>query len=129
MIFADTSAIYALADRGDPNHSEARKKFEAIVKDGVTLLSHDYILVESIALIQSRLGHSVAKRLAREALSFEIVWIDDLLYDRAAQAWGKRTSGKISFVDQVSFVVMKERGVNVAFAFDQDFIREGFALF
>ncbi len=128
MIFLDTSAIYALSDRGDPHHEEAREKFEAILEGGIPLLLHDYILVESIALVQSRLGQPVAWRLARESTAFEIVWVDEALFDRAVRMWGKRSSGRVSFVDQVSFLVMKERRVRVAFAFDQDFIREGFEL-
>ena len=129
MIFLDTSAIYALADRGDPNHVEAREKFDRIGKNRETVLLHDYILLESIALIQNRLGHDVAIRLARESHVFRIVWVDDRLYDLAVRAWGKRTSGRISLVDQVSFEVMKENGVHAALAFDQGFEREGFELY
>jgi predicted nucleic acid-binding protein len=31
-----------------------------------------------------------------------------------------------SFVDHVSFVLMRARGVTTAFAFDEDFARQGF---
>lgn len=129
MIFLDTSAIYALADRGDPNHVQAREKFEAIVKSNVPLLLHDYVLLESIALVQSRLGHAAAIRFAKESRSFRIVWVDELLYDRAIRAWSRRTSGRVSLVDQVSFEVMRENDVHMALAFDQDFAREGFEVY
>lgn len=31
MIFLDTSAIYAMADRADPNHERAKERFEGLL--------------------------------------------------------------------------------------------------
>ena len=59
MIFLDTSAIYALADRDDPNHSQAAAAFRRLLEDGEEALVHSYILVESAALLQRRLGRVV----------------------------------------------------------------------
>jgi predicted nucleic acid-binding protein len=57
------------------------------------------------------------------------VWVDELLYDRAIRAWSRRTSGRVSLVDQVSFEVMRENDVHMVLAFDQDFAREGFEVY
>ena len=65
MIFVDTSAIYALADRGDKNHAKAVKRFDAFVIGGEPLLIHNYIIVESFALLQHRLGRSSAAAFAK----------------------------------------------------------------
>ena len=56
MIFLDTSAIYALADRGDPRNEVAKERFQAVLQGGEGMLTHNYVLVESMALIQHRLG-------------------------------------------------------------------------
>lgn len=48
------------------------------------------------------------------------------LHDEAVHRLAKRGTRRISLVDQVSFLVMRERGVDTAFAFDPDFEREGF---
>jgi predicted nucleic acid-binding protein len=56
MIFLDTSAIYALSDKADPHHATAYKKFDLALKSGETFLVHNYVLVESAALLQARLG-------------------------------------------------------------------------
>lgn len=127
MIFIDTSAIYALADRSDPNHPQAKRQFARILDSGEPILTHNYILVESMALLQHRLGLPSAVALAESSRSFEIEWIDEELHREANMRWarGRRT---LSFVDHVSFLVMKRLEIDVAFAFDPDFESEGFRL-
>lgn len=128
MIFLDTSAIYALADRGDPNHREAKELFAAILARPETLITHNYVIVESLALIQHRLGMEAARLLAEEIDAFEIEWIGEAIHREARARWS-RSRRRISFVDQVSFVVMTRRNVSTAFAFDDDFEKAGFRRF
>ncbi len=75
MIFLDTSAIYALADRADPNHEKAKALFMKALEQGFSFLIHSYIIVESTALIQHRLGISVAEKFLRESEAFRIHWV------------------------------------------------------
>lgn len=126
MIFVDTSALYALADRSDPNHDEARLRFSAVLKTAETLLTHNYVLVESIALIQNRIGIVAALDLARTADNFAIEWVDARIHQEAIRALARSPKRRISLVDQVSFLVMRLREVGTALAFDRDFEREGF---
>lgn len=127
MIFLDTSAIYALASRSDVNHAAARKKFAAILESGVSIVTHNYVLVESVALIQHRLGLGPATRFVNEAASFDVEWISAATHAEAARRWmmGPPT---LSFVDQVSFLLMQLRQIETAFAFDRDFAAAGFRL-
>lgn len=129
MIFLDTSAIYALADRADPRHVEAANRFEKLLASEETLLTHNYVLVESLALLQHRLGRSAAVKLDRSSSEFEILWVDRLLHEEAARRFARTPGRRVSFVDHVSFLVMKSRGIDTAFAFDPDFEKEGFKLF
>jgi len=122
----DTSALYALADRADPNHGEARHRLSAVLRGEEALLTHNYVLVESIALIQNRIGIDAALELARTADNFEVEWVDTKLYHQAIRALARSPKRRISLVDQVSFLVMRSRDIEVALAFDQDFVREGF---
>lgn len=128
MIFLDTSAIYALADRGDLRHETARELFEAVLARSETLITHNYVLVESLALLQHRLGSATAAKFARSVPDFEVVWVDAPLHARATRGWTRPSRRRVSFVDEVSFVVMNERGIEVAFAFDRDFEDRGFRL-
>lgn len=127
MIFVDTSALYALADSADPNHEKARRILDELLNRGEILLTHSYVLVESIALVQHRLGAAPAVRLA-ESRGFEVAWVDAPRHDQAVHVLRARTRRRVSFVDIVSFEVMRARGIGTAFAFDEDFQREGFAL-
>lgn len=128
MIFLDTSAIYALADRGDARWKLAKQRFQAVLDAGEALLTHNYVLVESMALLQHRLGLRAALRLARDAEAFEIEWVDKTLHAEAVRRLARRRKRPVSLVDQLSFLVMRSRGIETALAFDQDFVNEGFRL-
>ena len=126
MIFVDTSAFYALADAGDPHHPDARRLLTALLEKEEGLITHNYVLVETIALIQHRMGAEAALRFADSAAAFEIEWVDRALHEGALRAMKSTRRRKVSFVDQVSFRVMRSRGIGEVFAFDRDFRKEGF---
>ena len=128
MIFVDTSAIYALADRRDANHLEARRIFDGLLRTKRRLCTHSYVLVESMALLDRRLGRKAMFAFASEARMFEIEWVGVSLHSRAIDAL--RDAGRtVSLVDQVSFLVMQAHGIEEAFAFDRHFALAGFRLY
>ena len=129
MIFLDTSAVYALADRRDPNHRIAVERFQAILDRGEELLLHNYVILESVALLQSRLGLDSALKFARESSAFAIEWIDKDLHDSGARELERSAQHRLSLVDHLSFLVMRRRKTSTAFAFDPDFKTAGFQLF
>lgn len=126
MIFIDTSAIYALADRADPNHADATECFAALLESRARLLTHNYVLVEAMALLQRRLGLDAALALAADVSAFEVEWITQQTHAAAVAALDAVGSRGVSLVDHVSFLVMEGRGVDNAFTFDQDFAAQGF---
>lgn len=129
MIFLDTSAIYAMADRADPRHQQAKERFQALLDAGERVLTHNYVLVESVALIQHRLGLAAALKVGESARAFEIEWVDRSRHDEAVRRLAGASRRRVSLVDHVSFLVMRARAVNTALAFDPDFEAEGFRLF
>lgn len=58
----------------------------------------------------------------------EVVWIDSGLLDRAMRALLAASSRRISLTDWTSITLMQERGWPQAFAFDEDFARQGIDL-
>jgi predicted nucleic acid-binding protein len=129
VIFIDTSAIYALADKADSNHITAYNKFEDILKSGEVPLLHNYILLESAALLQARLGLPSAILFLKDARSFEVEWVDLDLHKEAEKELERIGKRGISLVDCTSFIVMRRRRVQRAFAFDPDFKDQGFLIY
>lgn len=87
------------------------------------------LLAEAAALLQHRLGLSVALRFLREATAFQSHWITSQDHREAVELLARRGKRGLSLVDCTSFVVMRRLGVERAFAFDADFLREGFTLY
>lgn len=129
MVFVDTSAIYALADRKDPNHQAAHRRLERLLAEGEELLTHSYVVVESISLVQHRLGVAPAVKLAKSAEQFTVEWIGEDTHTEAIRRLAETGRRKLSFIDLTSFIVMRQHGVTTAFAFDDDFAKEGFRLY
>src|SRR6266542_1323138 len=117
MIFIDTSAIYALADRGDPFHGRAKERFAGILSAGQTIFTHNYVLVESLALLQSRISIEAALALSLSARAFQVEWVDHALHEEGVRRLETSKKRQVSFVDQMSFLVMRRRGLDTAFAF------------
>lgn len=129
MIFVDTSAIYALTDRLDLRHAVASERFRSLLDVEERLLTHNYVLAEAISLLQRRLGVAAALSAAESADTFEIEWVDRELHAQALRRLAASAARRVSFVDQVSFAVIRRYGVTTALAFDQDFVIEGFRLY
>ena len=129
MIFLDTSAIYALADKTDPNHVTAYSKFQNALKSGEVFVLHNYILLESAALLQARLGLPSAVLFLKDAKSFEVEWVDSDLQEEAEKELERIGKRGISLVDCTSFLVMRRKGVQKVLAFDPDFQDQGFSFY
>jgi uncharacterized protein len=128
--FVDTSALYALLDEADEFHPRARDWMAAQGVDPTELLAtHSYILVETIALVKPRLGSTALETLIDGYIpALSVMYVDEQLHLAALTALRASASRKASFVDRVSFEFMRQQGFEHAFAFDQDFQREGFEL-
>ena len=127
MTFVDTSAIYAVLDRNDANHEAAKTCWFALLDSNDPLFTTNYVVVESCALAQSRLGLDAVRSIQEELLPImEIVWVDEATHSLAMAALLAAQRRKLSLVDCVSFAVLRGRGLQVAFAFDQHFAEERF---
>jgi uncharacterized protein len=126
-VLVDTSAIYALLDRSDANHAAAAALLPQLRhRQPVT---HSYVVVESVALTQARLGIDAVRRLLDDLLPvFDLRFVGQDLHHAAAAALLAARSRDISFVDRVSFELMRRTAIREAFAFDRHFEGEGFAL-
>lgn len=126
-IFVDTSALYALLDEGDAHHAEASDVLRRIA--GTELVTHPFVVVESAALVGRRLPWAASERLIDGLLPvIDVEPVNAELYAAVLAVYRRSGSARISLVDQTSFAMMRALGIRRAFAFDDDFAREGFDL-
>lgn len=125
MILVDTSALYALIDEADPNHTAAAEYFRGRL-GSEPHLTHSYVLVETTALLQHRFGLAAVRQLANDLEpALDIIGVDEATHAAARVALLTARSRRVSLVDRVSFELMRRRGIRAAFAFDEDFAAAG----
>jgi uncharacterized protein len=124
-VFVDTSGLFALLDEDDSRHGDAAQVFSHLPPT-TELVTSNYVLVEAIALVRRRLGPVAEDRLINEVVPIlRIIWIDETTH-RTAVATYQAAGRSASLVDHVSFAVMENAAINLAFAYDEDFDRLGF---
>lgn len=129
MILIDTSAFYALLDGSDNNHLAAKRIFLQLLDAQETLLTHNYMVVETCALVQRRLGIRAVQAFQLELLPLlKLHWVNETTHQLAVAALLAAQSNKVSLVDRISFQIMRDYTLEVAFAFDQGFLTEGFRI-
>jgi predicted nucleic acid-binding protein len=128
-VFADTSALLALLNDKDEHHAAAARAFRKLQTRQAPLLTTSSVLVETYALLGRRLGLDAVRAFRTEfAPLMEVVWVDAVLHEAGLDLLLKQRRRRLSLVDAVSFMVMNQRRIDEAFAFDPHFEQEGFSL-
>ena len=124
-VLVDTSAVYALLDRGDAWHKAATDTLHSLKLARTEPLLTNFVVAECHALALSRLGPEVARRwLLGNVWPVERVTEGDEA--RARTIVGQYTDKTFSYTDATSFAVMERLGLRRAFAFDPHFQQYGF---
>ena len=124
-ILVDTSALFALLDRGDANHRLARDTLEQLKRRRTEPFLTNFIVAESHALMLTRLGADTARRwLLSNVWPVERVREED--ESKAATIVGQYVDKTFSYTDATSFALMERLGLRTAFAFDPHFHQYGF---
>ena len=120
VVFVDTSALIALLDADDHRHAQARDAFEAMADD--RLMTHGYVVAESIAVTRRHFGVEGVIRLVDDLLPVtETVSISPELHEEALRSYRRSMPSPASFVDQVSFRLIESLEIGTIFALDADF--------
>lgn len=126
-VFVDTSAFYALLDADDAGHAATKKAWLDLLDSDVLPLTSNYILVETCALLQNRIGFEAVRVLQEDLVPlFDVRWIDAPTHSAAAGALLTAGRKKLSLVDCTSFEIMRQSGVRTAFTLDRHFQEQGF---
>ena len=127
MVFFDTSAFLAILNKDDANHQRAKRLWGELIYSENILITNNYVTVESLALIQRRLGMESVRVFQEDVLPLmNIEWIDKAIHEAGISALLTASRKKLSLVDCVSFEIMRNLGIKKVFAFDPHFEEQGF---
>ncbi|MEW5827299.1 MAG: PIN domain-containing protein [Chloroflexota bacterium] len=126
-IFVDTSAMFALVNTAEANNLAAWDIWNGFGDNDVDLISNNYVIVESISLIQGRLGLSVMRKLLDNVLPFiQVIWVDEDQHSAIVQDVLSANRRNLSLVDCSAFATMRREGIETVFTFDAHFREQGF---
>ena len=125
-VFVDTSAVLGLLDESDPRHDAVVAAWESLAGSG-RFVTSNYVVVESFAVAQRRLGMRAA-RTAHDVILplIEMVFLSPEEHEIATAAFLAADRRRLSFVDCTSFELMRRRGIASVLALDADFAEQGF---
>ena len=127
QIILDTSALYALVDRRDPNHTRAAAFLREVATPGSLLLSN-HIFDEAPTLTKMRLGMHVALQLGlrvRNSRLIQMVVFSTAQEQATWRIFSKYTDKGWSYTDCACLALAQERGIQEAFTFDHHFAQMG----
>ena len=128
-VFVDTSALYALLVESDGKHRAARTAAQSLHNQDARLVTSSFVVLEAISLLQARFGVETVRVFYRDVLPLlKVLWVGEELLHRAMAALLASSQRGISITDWSSFTLMREREIERAFTFDDDFSRQGFEL-
>ena len=127
--FVDTSGLFALLVHNDAMHSQARESFAYFARQKARLYTSSFVLVETTALLQRRVGLESVRDFHLKILSLlEIIWVNTDWYAKAVQRLFVQGKKELSLVDCLSFEIMESHKISMAFAFDEHFEKAGFII-
>jgi predicted nucleic acid-binding protein len=126
-VFVDTSALFALLDAEDAGHAVAFPAWSSGIDDCAGFVTTNYVLVETISLVQRRLGIDAVRILIDEMLPMiDTLWVTDTDHTAALNALLAAGRRHLSLVDCVSFTVMRRLGIREYLGLDPHFTEQGF---
>jgi hypothetical protein len=128
-VFLDTAYAIALSSPKDEHHDEAVELAEQMESSGIKLITTRPVALE--------IGNALARQRHREASvallqslerdpNVEIVPLTEELYARGFELYQNRSDKEWGITDCISFVIMRERGLNEALTTDEHFEQAGF---
>ena len=125
LVLVDTSALFALHRAADEFHGRAWAEYERLLDHGLSLWTTSYVLVETVALMDRRLGFASVLDFEgwREA-HIEVLWIDASSHEEAWRQYATHQGRDLNFVDWTTVVVSQGIGATI-FTFDSDFANQG----
>jgi uncharacterized protein len=127
-VFVDTSAFVALRNGSEAEHESARETLAALIDEGATLFTSNYVFAETYTALLVRVGREEAIEWGRRFRAGTAIELVRLERDVEEDAWGileRHGDKRWSYVDATSFALIDRDGGAEAFAFDAHFAQRG----
>ncbi|MBN1260833.1 MAG: VapC toxin family PIN domain ribonuclease [Anaerolineae bacterium] len=116
--------VKEIAERED---IEAGTVWMPWIRHDIPLLTSNYVVVDTFAVLQRRYGMTAVCAFHEELLSMvHIVWGEAPLHTQALQQFFTANRRQLSLVDCTSFAVMRAPGLRRVFTSDAHFAEQGF---
>lgn len=128
-VFLDTSYLLALELTRDQNHEAATQHWQSIVSSLPSFVTTSYVFDEVVTYFNSRGQHQKAVKIGKSLLlspSVEFIHVDQSQFHEGWEHFQKHRDKDYSLTDCISFIIMKQLGINIAFTFDGHFAQAGF---
>ena len=127
-VLVDTGAFYAFADASDAHHPESVAIFTDRRDKGDYLLTTNFIVAETHALLLNRLHRQAAIQFLKdmeEGTHIAVIWATPNNVKQARQIIYRYEDKEATLTDATSFAVMERLHIDQAFTFDRNFAQYG----
>lgn len=126
-VFIDTSAFLTMLNGDEPDHKKAIELWNELQDQDEPIITTNYVVVESIALIQRRLGLDALRLFHNNIIPvLEIEWIREQQHNDVFDSLLLANRRQLSFVDCASFFFIRQQKIQRVFALDKHFREQGF---
>jgi predicted nucleic acid-binding protein len=128
-VFLDTGYLIALEAKDDQNHAPARRHWRVFSRRLPPLVTTSLVFSEVVTFFNTRGQHAKAVELGNmllESPAVEVVHADQSLLLSGWDLFQQYADKSFSLADCLSFVVMRQRGLERALTFDRHYIQAGF---
>lgn len=130
-VLIDTSYLLALEIANDQNHQAAEAHWQKVVSSLPPLATTSYVFDEVVTFFNRRGHHAKAVQVGNSLLqssSMQFVHVDEALFFKGWAYFQQHQDKGYSLTDCISFVLMEQRDIKTAFAFDKHFVQAGFQI-
>lgn len=116
----------------DAHHRTARERVRRLRRDGLGLVTSEWVLAEAVTLLKARGAVDHALALGDAIQDGSLGQFVEATSSRRLRAWAlsrRYRDLRVGYVDCTSFAIMEELALDTVFGFDDDFTKAGFALY
>jgi predicted nucleic acid-binding protein len=129
MVFGDTSGFFAFLSATDSSHERMKQTFGRLLRERAVIRTTSYVLIETMALLQHRIGLDAIRDFEEEMMPLlEVEWVSVDLHRRGMRRLLQADRRQLSLVDCVSLEYMRQHQLRDVLGLDRHFTEAGYRL-